>query len=108
MSTTNLSGMVALGSGESTIDDEDSIIVDHDEANVDTNAATVRDNEKSNADDHESITDDEEWTKGDFTLISSDNVRFQVPSYYLLAARREMCLRRSADTAVPSFVTLAK
>lgn len=33
------------------------------------------------------IVDDKTWTTGDFTLVSSDHVRFRVPSYYLLAAR---------------------
>ena len=37
------------------------------------------------SDDH--IKDDKRWAEGDFELISSDNVRFKAPSYYLLAHR---------------------
>lgn len=33
------------------------------------------------------ITDDPHWTEGDFTIISSDNVRFKVPLYFVMAAR---------------------
>jgi hypothetical protein len=33
------------------------------------------------------ITDHKKYTDGDFEVISSDNVRFLVPSYYLFAAR---------------------
>ncbi|KAL1411761.1 hypothetical protein Q8F55_002728 [Vanrija albida] len=36
--------------------------------------------------DTEIITDDTEWTSSDFTLISADNVRFRVPSFFILAA----------------------
>ncbi|CAK9779434.1 hypothetical protein CC85DRAFT_331507 [Cutaneotrichosporon oleaginosum] len=32
------------------------------------------------------LQDDTEWTAGDFEVITSDGVRFRVPSYYLLAA----------------------
>ncbi|KAL1411760.1 hypothetical protein Q8F55_002727 [Vanrija albida] len=37
-------------------------------------------------DDTEIITDDRWWTRGDFTVISSDNVRFLVPSQSLFSA----------------------
>lgn len=30
--------------------------------------------------------DDPEWTTGDYEVITSDGIRFRVPSYYLLAA----------------------
>lgn len=30
---------------------------------------------------------DKEWSEGDFTIVSSDGIHFQVPSYYLYAAR---------------------
>lgn len=33
------------------------------------------------------IKDDDTWTDGDFEIISADNVRFRVPSYYLFASR---------------------
>lgn len=33
------------------------------------------------------VSDDPHWYKGDATLISSDSVRFKVPSYYLFSAR---------------------
>lgn len=32
------------------------------------------------------IIDDEQWTSGEFTLISTDGVRFRIPSYVLLNA----------------------
>lgn len=34
----------------------------------------------------EKIEDDSEFTEGDFEIVSSDNVRFKVPSYHLFAA----------------------
>lgn len=34
-----------------------------------------------------SIKDDEKWTQGDFQIITSDNIRFRVPSYYLFSNR---------------------
>lgn len=33
------------------------------------------------------ISDDPTWTSGDFTLISTDGVRFRVPSCFILASR---------------------
>lgn len=30
---------------------------------------------------------DDEWTTGNFTLVSADNVTFRVDSFYLYAAR---------------------
>jgi hypothetical protein len=33
------------------------------------------------------ITDDEQWTTGDFEIITSDHVKFHVPSYMLFGAR---------------------
>ncbi|WOO80591.1 uncharacterized protein LOC62_03G004117 [Vanrija pseudolonga] len=36
--------------------------------------------------DEDSIVDDRQWTKGEFTLISSDNVRFRVPANDLFSA----------------------
>lgn len=41
----------------------------------------------STASNSEAITDDPDWTEGDFTLISSDNVRFKVDSSILLLNR---------------------
>lgn len=38
-------------------------------------------------DDAATIVDDEEWTEGDFTIISSDNVRFRIQSYHLFSSR---------------------
>jgi hypothetical protein len=38
-------------------------------------------------DDDNNTVDDNKWTSGDFTLISSDNVRFRVDSFYLYAPR---------------------
>lgn len=34
------------------------------------------------------VVDDPQWTEGDWELISSNGVRFRVPSYYLLTVRR--------------------
>ncbi|KLT45996.1 hypothetical protein CC85DRAFT_282137 [Cutaneotrichosporon oleaginosum] len=33
------------------------------------------------------IIDDKYWIEGDFEIVTSDSVRFRVPSYYLFAAR---------------------
>lgn len=38
------------------------------------------------------IKDDAIYTEGDLTIISADNVRFRLPSFYLLAARSVLCL----------------
>lgn len=35
----------------------------------------------------EELVDDSKWKEGDFTLISSDNVRFRVDSCFVFAAR---------------------
>lgn len=35
----------------------------------------------------DSIVDDPKWTNGEFTLISSDNVRFRVPAADLFSVR---------------------
>lgn len=35
----------------------------------------------------DSIVDDDDWTDGDLEVITSDNVRFRVPSHILFAAR---------------------
>lgn len=43
--------------------------------------------EKPTADAGADIIDDEEYTEGDFTLISSDDVRFRVPSRVMFTAR---------------------
>ncbi len=37
-------------------------------------------------DEVEKLENDKEFTEGDFEIVSSDNVRFKVPSYHLLAA----------------------
>jgi hypothetical protein len=37
--------------------------------------------------EEEEITDDDVWKNGDFEVISSDNVRFMIPSYHLYSAR---------------------
>lgn len=37
--------------------------------------------------DGSEIRDDEVYTDGDFSIISSDHVRFRLPSFYMLAAR---------------------
>ena len=39
------------------------------------------------SDQHIDIVDDLEFTEGDMTLISSDNVRFRVESYHVFHAR---------------------
>lgn len=36
---------------------------------------------------HDEPVDDKSFTEGDFVLVSSDNVRFRIPSFYLFAAR---------------------
>lgn len=33
------------------------------------------------------IKDDTRWTQGDFEIVTSDNVRFLVPSYHLFSSR---------------------
>jgi hypothetical protein len=33
------------------------------------------------------VVDDKYWVEGDFEIVTSDSVRFRVPSYYLFAAR---------------------
>ncbi|KAL1411764.1 hypothetical protein Q8F55_002731 [Vanrija albida] len=50
------------------------------------------------------ITDHDKWTSGDFTLISTDNVRFCVPSYYLFAA--SPVFRDAADVSNGAAKTL--
>lgn len=35
----------------------------------------------------EAVIDDKKWTEGDFEIITSDNVRFRVPSYHLFSNR---------------------
>ncbi len=35
----------------------------------------------------EETKDDERWTEGDFQIVTADNVRFRVPSFYLFAHR---------------------
>ncbi|BEI84637.1 hypothetical protein CcaverHIS002_0500380 [Cutaneotrichosporon cavernicola] len=35
----------------------------------------------------ESVWDDDNWTEGDFEIITSDNVRFRVPSFHLYSSR---------------------
>lgn len=47
--------------------------------------STVDDDPMEGEDDR--IQNDKSWTSGDFELISVDNVRFRVPSYYLFTAR---------------------
>ncbi len=39
------------------------------------------------ATDATTITTHERWADGDFAVITTDNVQFLVPSYYLFAAR---------------------
>ncbi|WOO80394.1 uncharacterized protein LOC62_03G003911 [Vanrija pseudolonga] len=75
----------------STANEGDPIIIDDGKVKADNCTTAYRHKSDRSVDtsmnnDEESFADDEEWTEGDFTLISSDNVRFQVPSYYLFAA----------------------
>jgi hypothetical protein len=35
----------------------------------------------------DTIRDDDDWTDGDFEVITSDGVRFRVPSFHLFSAR---------------------
>lgn len=48
------------------------------------------------------ITEDDEWTEGDITIITSNNVRFLIPSYYLLCHRcvSTHCQRETHTSAV--------
>lgn len=39
------------------------------------------------ANSHAPVADDYEWTSGDFEVLSADNVRFLVPSCFVLASR---------------------
>ncbi len=42
---------------------------------------------RDSSSDEALITDHEKYSDGDFEVISSDNIRFLVPSYYLFTAR---------------------
>lgn len=33
------------------------------------------------------VRDSERWNQGDFALVSSDHVRFRIPSFYMFATR---------------------
>lgn len=35
----------------------------------------------------ERIRDEKDWSDGDFEIITADNVRFRIPSFYLYSAR---------------------
>lgn len=54
---------------------------------VDSDVKTGRVPIVNTASAHDSTTSDDEWITGDFKVVTSDNVVFMVPSYYLFASR---------------------
>ncbi|KLT38554.1 hypothetical protein CC85DRAFT_289407 [Cutaneotrichosporon oleaginosum] len=57
-------------------------------------------------DEVDKITNDTEFTEGDFEIVSSDNVRFKVPSYHLFAASAVFEGAQGLDSDTERSITL--